>query len=72
MEQDEADSTLKATDIKEKEGNTKSDAEKEDCPDSKSKDIEVIVSWPTISQRQNHRSALSLTLMKERKSKVLA
>lgn len=48
MEQDEADSTLKATDIKEKEGNTKSDAEKEDCPDSKSKDIEVIVSWPTI------------------------
>lgn len=44
MEQDEADSTLKATDIKEKEGNTKSDAEK----DSKSKDIEVIVSWPTI------------------------
>lgn len=41
MEQDEADSTLK-------EGNTKSDAEKEDCPDSKSKDIEVIVSWPTI------------------------
>ena len=37
MEQDEADSTLK-------EGNTKSDAEK----DSKSKDIEVIVSWPTI------------------------
>ena len=48
MEQDEADSTLKATDIKEKEEIRKSDAEKEDGSDRKSKDIEVIVSWPTI------------------------
>ena len=48
MEQEEADSTLKATDIKEKEEIRKSDAEKEDGSDRKSKDIEVIVSWPTI------------------------